>query len=86
MARRAKVNAGRSVDNQTFIWDSKRMYIDISGSYKLRKDLSLFVSLRNVSNATQDIEIRGPSTPEVAQFRQREDFGAVWVFGVKGGF
>jgi iron complex outermembrane receptor protein len=86
MARRAKVNAGRSVDNRTFIWDSKRMYIDISGSYRLRKDMSLFVSLRNVGNATQDIQIFGPDTPEVAQFRQREDFGAVWVIGMKGGF
>jgi iron complex outermembrane recepter protein len=85
-ARRAKINAGRSIDNQTFTWDSKRMYIDISGSYKLTRNLSVFVSLRNVGDATQDIEIYGPATPEVAQFRQREDFGAVWVLGVKGGF
>lgn len=84
--RGAKIGAGRSRDPDTFAWFSKRMYIDVSGSYNLRKNLSLFFSLRNVGNATQDFEVYGPSTPEVAQFNQREDFGALWVFGVKGGF
>jgi hypothetical protein len=42
--------------------------------------------LRNVNDATEDIERAGPSTPAHAQFRQREDFGSLWTFGVKGTF
>jgi hypothetical protein len=34
----------------------------------------------------EDIERAGPSTPAHAQFRQREDFGSLWTFGVKGTF
>lgn len=85
-ARREKIAAGRSRDNQTFAWGSKRMYVDVSGSYRVMKNLSLFFSLRNVGNATQDFQVYGPSTPEVARFNQREDFGSVWTFGMKGGF
>jgi iron complex outermembrane receptor protein len=85
-ARREKIAAGRSRDNQTFAWGSKRMYVDVSGSYKVMRNLSLFFSLRNVGNATQDFQVYGPSTPEVARFNQREDFGSVWTFGMKGGF
>ena len=39
-----------------------------------------------VRDATEDFEVSNPSTPEHAQFRSREDFGALWTFGIKGTF
>jgi hypothetical protein len=58
----------------------------VQGEYYLRKNLALFGNMRNLLNAYDDFEIYGPSTPEHAQFRSRRDYGALWMFGVKGTF
>jgi hypothetical protein len=84
--RRGLIAAGRSIEPSTYDWGSKRLYIDISGEYTFYKRFAVFGSLRNVNDATEDIERAGPSTPAHAQFRQREDFGSLWTFGVKGTF
>jgi iron complex outermembrane recepter protein len=76
----------RSIEPGTFTWISKRLYIDLSGEYNFYKRLSLFFSLRNLDDATEDVERRGPSTPAHAQFQSREDFGSLWTFGIKGTF
>ena len=46
----------------------------------------MFFNLRNVGDATEDLQIFGPSTPEHAQFRQRNDYASLWTFGIKGTF
>jgi iron complex outermembrane recepter protein len=76
----------RSIEPGTFNWTSKRLYIDLSGEYTIYKRIALFGSMRNVGDATEDIERRGPNTPAHAQFLSREDFGALWTFGLKGTF
>jgi hypothetical protein len=60
--------------------------MDIQGDYNLTKQFALFFNMRNVGDVPEDVERLGPSTPEVAQFRQRENWGALWTFGVKGSF
>jgi hypothetical protein len=42
--------------------------------------------MRNLNDATEDNERRGPSTPAHAQFLSREDFGSLWTVGLKGTF
>ncbi len=84
--RRGLIAAGRSIEPNTYDWGSKRLYIDISGEYTFYKRFAVFGSLRNIDDATEDFERAGPSTPAHAQFRQREDFGSLWTFGVKGTF
>jgi iron complex outermembrane recepter protein len=84
--RRAPVAAGRSIEPNTYNWGSKRLYIDVHGEYYFYRRLSLFAHLRNVGNATEDFEVHNPYTPDHAQFRSREDFGALWTFGIKGTF
>jgi len=76
----------RSIEPGTFNWISKRLYIDLSGEYNFYKRLSIFGSMRNLHDATEDTERRGPNTPAHAQLLNREDFGALWTFGVKGTF
>ena len=76
----------RSVEAGTYTWQSKRLYIDLSGEYTLTKRIGIFASMRNLNDATEDTERRGPNTPEHAQLNSREDFGSLWTIGIKGSF
>ncbi len=77
---------GRSIEPGTFNWMSKFLFLDIQAEYYLGKRFAVFANLRNVGDATNDTKIYGPSTPEVARFRQRTTYGSLWSFGVKGSF
>jgi len=80
------VASPRSVEPSTFLFQSKRLYIDVSGEYRLTKTIGLFASIRNLNDAVEDTERMGPNTPAHAQLASREDFGGLWTFGVKGTF
>lgn len=84
--RRGPVAAGNSIEPGTYNYNAKRLYIDVSGEYFLRRELGLFFALRNVGDATQDNKIYGPSTPTWARFSLRQDFAALWTAGIKGSF
>jgi len=88
LQRRAAIatTATNSIEPGTYTWWSKRLYLDLNGEYRFYKRFALFASLRNVGDAPDDIKIYGPSTPPVARFRQRIEFGSLWSFGVKGTF
>jgi TonB-dependent receptor len=77
---------GRGIEPGTFNWTSKLLFMDIQGEYYLHKRFAVFAALRNVGDETNDTKIYGPSTPEVARFRQRTTYGSLWSFGVKGAF
>ena len=77
---------GNSIEPGTFNWTSKRLYVDVVGEYKLWKQTAFFFNLRNVGDATEDVKIFGPSTPEVARFRTRIDYASLWTFGIKSTF
>jgi iron complex outermembrane recepter protein len=84
--RRAAIANGASIEPGTFTYWSKRLYIDVNGEYYFYKRFALFASIRNIGDATDDIKVYGPSTPAVARFRERIDYGSLWSFGVKGSF
>jgi iron complex outermembrane receptor protein len=84
--RRLESISGRSIGAGTYNWRNKRLNLDVQGEYRLSKNLSVFFNLRNVGAASEDFERAGPSTPDLAQFRSREDYGSSWTFGVKGTF
>lgn len=77
---------GRGIAPGTFSWTSKLLFLDLQGEFVLRKGLSVFASFRNIGDATNDTQIFGPNTPELAQFRQRTTYGSLWSFGVRGTF
>jgi len=77
---------GRSIEPGTYRWDSKRLYLDLSGEYALGRRLALFANLRNVLDAGTDNNRAGPSTPPHAEINVREFWGSLWTFGVKGSF
>ena len=84
--RGTAIAAGNSIESGTYNWALKRLYVDLSGEYSLRRNIAIFGNLRNLGAAKDDNEVFGPSTPAAAQFRQRTDIGALWTFGVKGSF
>jgi iron complex outermembrane receptor protein len=83
---RRNLVTGRSIEDSTFNWDSKRLYVDVSAEYSFHRRFAVFVNLRNIRDAADDVEIAGPSTPPHAQFRAREEYGSLWTIGVKGTF
>ncbi len=76
--------SGIGIEDSTFNWTSKRMYLDVVGEYYFWKRMAFFFNLRNLGDATEDVKIFGPSTPRVARFRTRIDYASLWTFGVKG--
>ena len=86
LQRRAAIANGASIEPGTYTWWSKRLYLDLNGEFSLTRRLSLYASIRNIGSAPDDIKVYGPSTPEVARFRSRVDYGSLWSFGLKGTF
>jgi len=85
-ARAALSTTGRGIEPGTYNWRSKRLLVDLSAEYSLTRRIATFVNLSNLGDAPIDTEIAGPNTPEVAQLRSRNQFGAQWTFGVRGRF
>ena len=78
--------ATNSIEPGTYNYRPKRLYVDVTGEYYLRRNLGLFFALRNVGAATEDTKIYGPNTPAYAKFRQRDDYASLWTAGIKGSF
>lgn len=81
--RRGGAASGPSIEPGTYTWFSKRLAVDVMAEYRFLRKYSLFANLRNIGDTPDDVEIAGPSTPPVAQFRQRQYFGSLWSFGVR---
>jgi TonB-dependent receptor len=83
--RRAAVT-GQSIEPGTFAWGSKRLFVDVVGEYRVTKHFTAFANIRNLRDTPEDFSREGPTTPDVAKFRQRDRYGALWIVGVKGTF
>jgi hypothetical protein len=84
--RRAAIAAGQHRARHLHLYGRSASTSISTARYTLTKRFALFAALRNIGDAPDDIQIYGPSTPEVAQFRQRIEFGSLWTFGIKGTF
>jgi iron complex outermembrane receptor protein len=82
--RRGLIAVGRSIEPDTYNWGSKRLYLDVTFDYNLNRRFTLFASMRNINDQTEDSKVYGPNTPDYAKFRQRQDFGSAWTFGLRG--
>ena len=85
-ARQGAVGAGLGIEPGTYNWASKRSFVDLLGEYYFLKKFAVFFNVRNVRNMPEDFEIEGPNTPAHAQFRSREQAGALWTLGIRGTF
>ena len=83
--RRAAIN-GASIPPGTYVFGSKRLFVDIIGELRLSRHFALFGNIRNLGDTPEDFVRDGPGIPDVAKFRQRDRYGALWIFGVKGTF
>lgn len=86
MNRGAVVTAARGVFDDTYNYNDARLYIDVTAEYFFHKKFGVFLNIRNVNEATQDVYIYNASTPDYARFRQSENYHALWTIGIKGSF
>jgi len=82
--KRTSPVTGNGIEPGSYDYFRKRLFIDVSAEYYLRPAFGLFLSIRNLGNATEDEMIYGPSTPGYARFRAREAYHPLWTFGVRG--
>ena len=83
---RQGLQTGRGIEPGTYDWGAKKLLRDIYADYSFTRQLGVFMSLRNVGSAPEDVKRYGPNTPAIARFRQRQDYGSAWIFGLKGVF
>ncbi len=84
--KRTSPVTGTNIEPGTYSYFKKRLFVDVSAEYFLRRSLGVFVSVRNVNNAPEDEKIYGPHTPDYARFRAREVYHPLWTVGLKGTF
>ncbi len=84
--RLGPIAAGRGIESGTYNWGAKRMLTDVIGEYYFYKRVAVFANLNNVGDAPADLKISGPSTPDYAKFRQRQNYGSLWTIGLRGTF
>ena len=77
---------GRSIQPDTKNFEKARTYLDITGEHVLWRQFRGFAKLRNITDEGVDVDIYGPLTPPYARFQQRQRYGSLWTFGVKGTF
>ena len=84
--RLGPVALGRSIDPGTYNWGSKRLIIDVNAEYFISPRFTLYSVVSNLHDDPIDTKIYGPNTPVDARFRNRQTYGALWSFGLKGRF
>ncbi len=83
---RSAAFVGASVEPGTYNYKNPRDYIDVSAEYRLTRKFSVYASARDLLGVYNDFERYGPSTPEYARLRLRQDIGTLVNVGVKAEF
>ena len=76
----------RSIEPGSFNYIGKAHYIDLKGEYNLTPRFGVFLSIRNLGNAPEDVLRYGPGTPDYAKIFSRYDYAQLWTVGVKGSY
>ena len=76
------VASGLSIEPGTYNWQPPSTFVDVIAEFNIRKNLSIYANLRNVTDQGATTEIYGPSTPSHARFSQTTRYGSLWTFGV----
>ena len=77
---------GAGIEPGTYNHVPSRNTVDVLGEYNLWRTVAVFANLRNVGDVPNETATSGPNTPGYAQLRQRERYGSLWTFGLKGTF
>lgn len=85
-AQRQGAVTAAGIEAGTYNYTPSRNTIDLLGEYRIRRNTSVFMNLRNVTDVPGSTITRGPNTPTYAQLRQQQRYGSLWTFGLKGTF
>lgn len=71
------------------VWNrffDRRLTTDLNIEYRFSRRVRVFLNGRNIFNVATDQLRMAADTPGYAQLEQRQKFGSLWSFGVKGTF
>jgi outer membrane receptor protein involved in Fe transport len=74
------------VSPNAFNYYQPRATLDISAEVNVIKHVTAFVNVRNVTNVIFIRETYSPATPSYSARQMQSNFGAQWIFGIKGNF
>jgi TonB-dependent receptor len=87
---RGRTRAGRitgtNVEDPTYTYNHPRRNLDFNAEFRVRRSLSLFVNVRNLTNVPWRQEAYGPNTPPYARGTRWVEYGPNALFGIKGTF
>lgn len=72
--------------NGFYEYYAPRTFIDMSGEYKVSKNMSVFAGVRNLTNKPQVLQRYNPNSPQYSMPYRQEEFGISVSVGVKGTF
>jgi len=72
--------------NLFYEYYSPRTFVDVSGEYKITKNMALFAGVRNLFNKQQVLQRYNDDTPEYAKDFRFEEFAISMSVGIKGSF
>jgi outer membrane receptor protein involved in Fe transport len=84
--QRLSLRTGRGVPEDDYQWLKGSLKLDVNAEYRLRKNLSVFLNARNVTNEPYVLEYHAPSTVDYARQYNIQEFGVQFTLGIKGSF
>jgi TonB-dependent receptor len=83
---RAAAYTGAGAEPGTYNYKNPRDYVDVSAEYRFSRRFAVFGSARDLLGVYNDFERYGPSTPQHARLRLRQDIGTLVNVGLKAEF
>ena len=69
-----------------FEYYQPRTFVDVSGEYKITKNMAIFAGVRNLTNKQQVLQRYNDASPAYSYDYRKEEFGVAMSVGIKGSF
>jgi hypothetical protein len=84
--RTTAIAASATIPAGTYFYIAPQDLVDVSAEYRFTRWLSVYGAVRNLTQSAKFTRAQGPDTPDYAQNRVTQRFGALFTMGVKGQF
>ena len=84
--QRGSLITGTNVPSGTYSYQAARLLLDVSAEYRVRKGVSVYATVRNLTNEVQNEQRYAAGTPYYARNYGTTDTGAFFTLGLKGEF
>jgi len=73
-------------DPNTFQYRKAALRTDFDASYRVTRNMTLFINGRDISGYTQILQVYSPTTPDIARNFRRSVYEPIWTAGMKAQF